>query len=245
MPRLSHGHIEKERRAIIFRLTDFFENYIRDLIIRELESRYGEKWWNQGVPDDVRKECEDKMAREIEMGKPAEHSKLIYADFSHYPKIILRKDNWRNIFASCFKGKEPSNVETYFKDLKECRDTSHHHRTVSSHDVERVKVCILDLCLSKEAKDEVEKISCPEKPIVPSSFESHFDIPESYDTSYDKKIWEKVMRWIKYEQAVPIQEVLDHAVEEGLDRERIKEIIERMKREGVLFEPSGGMIKRV
>jgi len=44
---------------------------------------------------------------------------------------------------------------------------------------------------------------------------------------------------------VPIEEVLDLAEEQGMEREKAEEIIEVMKRDGILFSPSGGVVKFV
>jgi replicative DNA helicase Mcm len=48
-----------------------------------------------------------------------------------------------------------------------------------------------------------------------------------------------------YEAEVPIEEVLDLAEEEGIEREKAEDIIEVMKRDGILFSPGSGVIKFV
>jgi replicative DNA helicase Mcm len=49
----------------------------------------------------------------------------------------------------------------------------------------------------------------------------------------------------EYGDEVPIEEVLDLAEEEGMEREKAEEIIEVMKRDGILFSPGSGVIKFV
>ena len=49
----------------------------------------------------------------------------------------------------------------------------------------------------------------------------------------------------EYGDEVPIEEVLDLAEEEGMEREKAEEMIEVMKRDGILFSPGGGVIKFV
>ena len=49
----------------------------------------------------------------------------------------------------------------------------------------------------------------------------------------------------EYGDEVPLEEVLDLAEEEGMEREKAEEIIEVMKRDGILFSPSSGIIKFV
>ena len=48
-----------------------------------------------------------------------------------------------------------------------------------------------------------------------------------------------------YGEEIPIAEVLDLAEEEGTDRDKVEEIIEVMKRDGILFSPGSGVIKFV
>ncbi len=49
----------------------------------------------------------------------------------------------------------------------------------------------------------------------------------------------------EFGEEVPIEEVLDLAVEEGMDRDKAEEMIEMMKRDGILFSPGSGVIKFV
>ena len=49
----------------------------------------------------------------------------------------------------------------------------------------------------------------------------------------------------EYGDEVPIEEVLDLAEEEGMEREKAEEMIEVMKRDGILFSPGSGVIKFV
>ena len=44
---------------------------------------------------------------------------------------------------------------------------------------------------------------------------------------------------------VPVEDVLDIAEEEGMDRDKAEEVIEAMKRDGILFSPGSGVIKLV
>ena len=48
-----------------------------------------------------------------------------------------------------------------------------------------------------------------------------------------------------YGAEIPINEVLDLAEEEGMERDKVEEIIEVMKRDGILFSPGSGVIKFV
>lgn len=48
-----------------------------------------------------------------------------------------------------------------------------------------------------------------------------------------------------YGEEVPIEEVLDLAEEQGMDREKAEDVIEVMKRDGILLSPESGVIKFV
>ena len=49
----------------------------------------------------------------------------------------------------------------------------------------------------------------------------------------------------EYGEEIPIEEVLDLAEEEGMERDKAEDIIEVMKRDGILFSPGSGVIKFV
>ncbi len=49
----------------------------------------------------------------------------------------------------------------------------------------------------------------------------------------------------KYGANVPLADVIDAAKEKGLEESKIEEIIEKMKREGELFEPKHGVLRRM
>jgi replicative DNA helicase Mcm len=49
----------------------------------------------------------------------------------------------------------------------------------------------------------------------------------------------------EYGEEVPLEEVLDLAEEEGMERDKAEDIIEAMKRDGILYSPGSGVIKFV
>ena len=148
---------KRHNRTTIFEYIDFFENHIRKLMSKKLEEYYGDWWREDVVYKDIKEFCEDMRNKEIDKGEPEEPLILNYADFSHYSRIITKKNNWKNIFSSCFKDKEEGDIEFEFKKLKEFRNPSHHHRTITK-DIDWVRLCIIDLCIDERAKSEFEKI---------------------------------------------------------------------------------------
>ena len=49
----------------------------------------------------------------------------------------------------------------------------------------------------------------------------------------------------KYGSNIPLEDLVDAAKERGVEEARVEEIIERMKREGELFEPKHGIVRRM
>jgi replicative DNA helicase Mcm len=47
------------------------------------------------------------------------------------------------------------------------------------------------------------------------------------------------------DDSAEIEEVLEHAQEDGIEEDKAEEIIEKLKREGELFEPQQGHIQKI
>jgi hypothetical protein len=111
--------------ALIFKL----ETKLRAFIEKTMVHHYGEKWWKKGIPSDVRQNCKRRMKKnDSPFGLPKSNRKLDYADFSDYRKIILRKDNWRDIYQNYFGGQKII-LEGYLIQLEELRNTIQHNRS--------------------------------------------------------------------------------------------------------------------
>ncbi len=49
----------------------------------------------------------------------------------------------------------------------------------------------------------------------------------------------------KYGSNIPLEDLIDAAKERGIEEAKVEELIEKMKREGELFEPKHGIIRRM
>jgi replicative DNA helicase Mcm len=49
----------------------------------------------------------------------------------------------------------------------------------------------------------------------------------------------------RYGSNVPLADVVDAAKEKGIEESKVEEIIQRMKRDGEIFEPKQGIIRRM
>ena len=46
-------------------------------------------------------------------------------------------------------------------------------------------------------------------------------------------------------KTIPLEDVIAEAEEKGITEDKVEEIIDRMKREGLVFEPKTGFIQRI
>ncbi len=91
-----------------------FEKKLREFILSNLKKLHGEENWLRGIPNDARKNWEKRRNDDKENG--LEVMELIdYADFNDYWKILLKRDNWRNVFSKYFRDKEK--VRIYLQDI--------------------------------------------------------------------------------------------------------------------------------
>lgn len=85
------------------------EKTLRTFIVVRLKAKYGDRWWIQGIPEDIRQQCQerkDKGENIYPWFGTEEHELIDYADFTDYAKIIARRDNWRMVFEPVIRKKE-------------------------------------------------------------------------------------------------------------------------------------------
>ena len=110
---------------IIYKL----ETRLRVFIEETLRQQYGKKWLKLGVPKDIIDKCKKRMkANESPFKLPRSSKLLDYANFSDYRKIILRRDNWKNIFQKYFHNQK-NMIETYFIQMEDIRNSIQHNRS--------------------------------------------------------------------------------------------------------------------
>ena len=69
------------------------ENSIRELIVKRLEEEHGDNWWNQVVPEAVRKNAEKNKKKERSTGiTPRSTDDIDFTNFGELGEII--KANW-------------------------------------------------------------------------------------------------------------------------------------------------------
>jgi len=108
-----------------------FEYRLRIFIDEAMTLSVGADWVRHRVPETMRTAWEDKKNRALAAGE-AEQPLIAYADFTDYVVIIIRKDNWREVFGEMFQHK-PS-VEESFRRLYPVRICAMHARPITQDD---------------------------------------------------------------------------------------------------------------
>ena len=113
-------------------LLQLFETQVRKFIEEQMRHVFGEDWIKHRVPGDVRADWKKKREAARDNGEPL-HLLVEYADFTHYEKVILRRDNWEQVFAKIFKRK--TLVLESFQRLYPIRRCTMHARILTQEDL--------------------------------------------------------------------------------------------------------------
>ncbi|MBE0454998.1 MAG: hypothetical protein IBX58_15120 [Roseovarius sp.] len=134
----TNGEIDEEDADAAFMRTNEahdrlmrFEYRLRVFIDEVMTLDVGPDWIKHRVPEPMRTAWTDKKNRGLAAGE-AEQPLIAYADFTDYLAIIIRKDNWRDVFGAMFQHK-PS-VEESFRRLYPVRICTMHARPITQDD---------------------------------------------------------------------------------------------------------------
>lgn len=95
---------QEDYRLECYDAISVFEAELRSFIERHLSHHFGDEWWDECIPENVKGKAERLAKAEKEKGKS---SRLVdYLDFSHYQWIITLDKNWEKVFKKSFKHKE-------------------------------------------------------------------------------------------------------------------------------------------
>jgi len=109
-----------------------FESKIRKFIDKIMTERYGSNWATHRVPGDMKKNWDEKRTKALDYGE-SEHPLICYADFTHYETIIVRRDNWEEVFKAVFRNK--ASVTESLRRLYPMRIPTMHTRIIISDDI--------------------------------------------------------------------------------------------------------------
>lgn len=124
-------------------LIEWFENTLREIIQGILNNEYGEEWWWEGVPSDVRKKYGERV-QETRLKDERKLPELYFIDFYDYGKIIEAKPNKR-AFSSYMAN--PKEWKKRLDDLEPIRNAIMHCRSqyLAEETISRLKESCVEL----------------------------------------------------------------------------------------------------
>ncbi|MDR3473586.1 MAG: Swt1 family HEPN domain-containing protein [Devosia sp.] len=118
------------RTRAIQRLLLELEVRLRRVVDEAMTAAFGQIWMRGRTPNGMADQWEDKRNRdELAGGLPL----IEYADFTDYVVIVLRRDNWSEVFRHVF-GRRDADVRESFQRLHPARVTAAHNRPLGRDD---------------------------------------------------------------------------------------------------------------
>lgn len=142
---------EKPKREDAYEMLKRLETRLRECMQTSLE-KVSENWWKERIPEDVqdrarlRKERNEKQwPWHTEKDLPL----IFYVDFADYIKIIMRRDNWEQVFKQIFQEKEI--ILAKLRELEPIRNAIAHVRELSQTQLQKLELYSEDivLCIQK------------------------------------------------------------------------------------------------
>lgn len=132
---------DAKRMAALYPKYYVFENSLRCVIERILETKYGQDWWQKRASPKVKAKVRERRDKEVTQpwhGKRGQHE-IYYSDFGDLRKIIER--NWDD-FADLFPTR--SWITQKLDELEPPRNIIAHHNPVSADDERRLDLYFRD-----------------------------------------------------------------------------------------------------
>lgn len=129
-----------EDMSVYYEIFYLLENEIRKFIETTLVSEKGANWWEEAVPEVVRRNASSSRQREIQSGvTPRSQSMIVYTTFGELGEII--RANWSS-FAGVFL--EQRAVENVISRLNTLRGPIAHCGYLTEDEVLRLKLSVRD-----------------------------------------------------------------------------------------------------
>jgi hypothetical protein len=122
---------QEERNAKCYARIYRLENRLRTFIDEAMTARYGKTWFKQ-LPNNVKENLIELQEKKKKSGE--DRTLIECTDFSHYIKILLKGDLWRDVFSPLFGTRRKEDVQESLNRLKPIRDTAMHSNPVSHED---------------------------------------------------------------------------------------------------------------
>ena len=121
-----------------YRLLKKLESRMRQFLGKEL-SELNTQWWKQLIPGDVKQNAEERKNKDEERKnwKFEKQDLINYIDFTDYAKIIIQKNNWKEVFQYVFHDK--NKIEGKLKEIEPIRHTISHSRDLDDLEERQMK----------------------------------------------------------------------------------------------------------
>jgi hypothetical protein len=131
----------KEMAEVVYPLLYVFENSVREIIIRIMQSAHGPQWWDTKVSKDIQQEVQKRKVKEDQNpwhGKRGVHP-IHYTDLEHLGRIV--QNNWTD-----FKSILPTIqwLTQRVDEIGHSRNPVAHMNPLSKDDIQRIKVYFRD-----------------------------------------------------------------------------------------------------
>ena len=117
------------------------------------------KWWRKRIPNDIKIRANTRK-KEYEsdeyLQETKEYDLIDYVDFGDYVGIIVKGDNWEDVFSKILPDGAQQNLEMKMSELTVIRNHLFHNRRISDLDKKRFEVYyndIMKFLLQNENKD--------------------------------------------------------------------------------------------
>jgi len=136
------------------------EEKMRQCIESALRKLSPTNWWKERIPADVRENAENKKRRNEKPWPWLEQKDrplICYLDFNDYEKVIIRSDNWQEIFKSIFKDRDITVGK--LRELDPIRNDIAHSRKLTVRQFERLKMYKTDFisCIDAFQEQQAEQ----------------------------------------------------------------------------------------
>lgn len=160
------------------------ENNLRELIKSEL-STITPQWWRQRIPEDTRINAQDRKERnEKHVGAKKNHL-IFYVDFPDYKKIIIKNDNWNDVFRNVFGNKQL--ISSKLEELEPIRNAISHPRDLTSLEERRLKLSSEEIIVTIKGYKKKKKLK--KRKFKTKSWLKEKPIQVIMTTSFDRTVY--------------------------------------------------------
>lgn len=132
-----------DNQKVAFGLISAFEKEFRESTIRVLEGKHGDKWWKNGVKENIKQKCNERLGFDKQKRNPITdvHN---YLDFHDMYSLIEWKQN-NELFKKYFP-KDLNRLRVKLDELYDLRNpTMHSRRDISDDEILKIKMHIKDI----------------------------------------------------------------------------------------------------